>query len=155
MYYVNNKPEYLSCLCNSGFKSGNLGLKSGNLVQLQLIRQKNSHIIKNMKITINTDSQYTDTEIVINCSRMSEDIEKMLSILRVYDLKLTGHKDGKQYIIEAKNVMYIESIEKRSFLYTINDIFESSLRLYELETKLSDANFLRASKNCEPLTYFV
>ena len=101
-----------------------------------------------MKITINTDSQYTDTEIVINCPRLSEDIEKMLSALRMYDLKLTGQKEGRQYIIEAKNVMYIESIDKRTFLYTLNDTFESPFRLYELETKLSDGNFLRASKNC-------
>jgi len=79
---------------------------------------------------------------------MSEDIEKMLSSLRLYDLKLTGYKDSRQYIIEAKNVIYIESLEKRTFLYTINDTFESSFRLYELEEKLSNYNFLRASKNC-------
>ena len=101
-----------------------------------------------MKITINTDSQYTDTEIVINCPRLSDDIEKMLCTLRMYDLKLTGHKEGKQYIIEAKNIMYIESLEKHCFLYTINEIFESPLKLYELEEKLSVFNFLRASKNC-------
>ena len=101
-----------------------------------------------MKITINTDSQYTDTEIVINCPYMSKDIEKMLSTLRMYDVKLTGHKEGRQYIIEAENIIYIESIDKHSFLYTLNDIFESPFRLYELETKLSDSNFLRASKNC-------
>ena len=101
-----------------------------------------------MKITINTDSRYADTEIVINCNRMSEDIEKILSVLRMYDLKLTGYKDGRQYIIEAKNIIYVESIDKRSFLYTINDIFESPFRLYELEIKLSDSNFLRASKSC-------
>jgi len=101
-----------------------------------------------MKITINTDSQYADTEIVINCNRMSDDIEKMLSALRMLDKKLTGRKDGRQYILEAADVMYIESTDKRTFMYTVNDIFESSLKLYELEAKLADSNFLRASKNC-------
>jgi len=101
-----------------------------------------------MKIVINTDSQYTMTEIVINCNRMSDDIEKMLAALRMLDLKLTGRKDGRQHIIEAADVMYIESTDKRTFLYTINDIFESPFRLYELEAKLTAGNFLRASKNC-------
>ncbi|MCL2764555.1 MAG: LytTR family transcriptional regulator [Treponema sp.] len=101
-----------------------------------------------MKIIINTDSQYTVTEIVINCNRMSDDIEKMLAALRMLDLKLTGRKDGRQHIIEAADVMYIESTDKRTFMYTINDTFESPFRLYELESKLADGNFLRASKNC-------
>ena len=101
-----------------------------------------------MKITINTDSRYTETEIVVNCNRMSDDIEKLLTALRILDLKLTGRKDGRQYIIEVADVMYIESTDKRTFLYTISDIFESPFRLYELETKLPDNDFLRASKNC-------
>jgi len=101
-----------------------------------------------MKITINTDDKYTGTEIVINCNRMSDDIEKMLAVLRMLDIKLTGRKEGRSYIIEAADVIYIESTDKRTFIYTINDIFESSLRLYELEEKLTASNILRASKNC-------
>jgi DNA-binding LytR/AlgR family response regulator len=101
-----------------------------------------------MNITINTDSRYAETEIVVNCNRMSDDIEKLLTALRTLDLKLTGRKDGRQYIIEVTDVMYIESTDKRTFLYTLNDIFESPFRLYELEIKLSDSDFLRASKNC-------
>jgi len=101
-----------------------------------------------MKITINTDVKYTETEIILNCSRMGDDIEKMLAAFRMLDLKLTGRKDGRQHIIDAADVMYIESTDKRTFLYTVNDIFESPFRLYELEIKLADGNFLRASKNC-------
>jgi len=101
-----------------------------------------------MKITINTASRYAETEIVVNCNRMSDDIEKLLTALRTLDLKLTGRKDGRLYIIEVTDVMYIESTDKRTFLYTLNDIFESPFRLYELEIKLPDSDFLRASKNC-------
>jgi len=101
-----------------------------------------------MKITINTDSRYTETEIVVNCNRVSDDIEKLLAALRMPELKLPGRKDGRQYFIEASQLMYIESTDKRTFMYTLNDIFESPFRLYELETKLPDSDFLRASKNC-------
>ena len=101
-----------------------------------------------MKITINTDSRYTETELVVNCKSMGDDIEKLLAALRMLDLKLTGRKDGRQYIIEAADVQYIESIDKHTFIYSINGIFESPFWLYELESKLADGNFLRASKNC-------
>ena len=101
-----------------------------------------------MKITINSDNRYTETEIVVNCNRMSDDIEKLLTALRILDLKLTGRKNGRQYVIEVADVMYIESTDKHTFLYTLNDIFESPFRLYELEAKLPERDFLRASKNC-------
>jgi len=101
-----------------------------------------------MKVTINTDERYTETEITVNCNRVSDDIDKLLAAIRLLDMKLTGRKDGRQYILEAADVVYIDSIDKHTFLYTLNGVYESSLKLYELEAKLADRDFLRASKNC-------
>jgi len=63
-------------------------------------------------------------------------------------MKLTGRKEGRQHILEASDVVYIDSVEKHTFLYTSNGVYESSLKLYELEAKLADRDFLRASKSC-------
>jgi len=100
-----------------------------------------------MKVIINTDERYTETEIIVNCCRMGDDIDKLLSSIRLLDMKLTGRKDGRQYIMEAADVIYIESVEKHTFLYTSNSVYESSFKLYELEEKLAEHDFLRASKN--------
>jgi two-component system, LytTR family, response regulator LytT len=101
-----------------------------------------------MKITINTDERYTETEITVNCNRVSDDIDKLLAAIRLLDMKLTGRKDGRQYILEASDVVYIDSVDKHTFLYTSNGVYESSLKLYELEAKLADHDFIRASKSC-------
>ena len=101
-----------------------------------------------MKININTDDRYSETEITINCNRMSDDIEKWLAAIRMLDMKLTGRKEGRQHILEAADIVYIESTDKRTFLYTVTDVYESPFKLYELESKLADRDFLRASKNC-------
>lgn len=101
-----------------------------------------------MKITIQTDEQCAETEITVICNRMSGDIEKLIAAIRMYDLKLTGNKDGKQFILDAADVLYIDTIDKHTFLYTKTEIYESPLKLYELEEKLIDRDFLRASKNC-------
>ena len=101
-----------------------------------------------MKITINTDEQCTETEITVRCRVISEDIEKILAAVQMLDMKITGRKDGRQHIIEAGDILYIESTDKRSFLYTSSNVYESPLRLYELEEKLIGKDFLRASKNC-------
>jgi len=101
-----------------------------------------------MKIIINTDEKFTETEITVNCNRLGDDIEKLISAIRILDMKLTGSKEGRQYIIEAADVIYIESTDRHSFLYTLKDVYESPLNLSELEAKLADMDFLRASKNC-------
>jgi DNA-binding LytR/AlgR family response regulator len=101
-----------------------------------------------MKLTINADDRYTETEIIVNCNRMSDDIEKLLATIRVFDMKINGRKDGRDYILEIADIIYIESIDKRTFLYTLKDNYESPFRLYELEAKLVAMDFLRVSRNC-------
>jgi DNA-binding LytR/AlgR family response regulator len=101
-----------------------------------------------MKITINSDSSFADTEITINCKSLSDDIEKIIAMIRMVYMKLTAYKDGQQYVLDAADIIYIDSIDRRTFLYTASGVYESSLKLYELEEKLIDCDFLRANKNC-------
>jgi DNA-binding LytR/AlgR family response regulator len=101
-----------------------------------------------VKIHISTDEKCSETEITVRCRHLSDDIEKLLSAIRMLDMKLTGNKDGREFIIEAADIVYIDSVDKHSFLYTLTDVFESVFKLYELEAKLVNLDFLRASKNC-------
>jgi len=100
-----------------------------------------------MKISINTDDRCTETEIAVTCNHLSDDIEKLLAAIRMWDMKLTGRKDGRQYILEAADIVYIDSIEKHTFLYSSTGVYETPFKLYELETKLACRDFVRASKN--------
>jgi DNA-binding LytR/AlgR family response regulator len=120
----------------------------GRLGRYRLNKPDANRIINGMKITINTDDQCKETEITVICSRLGDDIDKLLAAIKMLDMRLTVHKDKRQYVIDAADVIYIESIDRRTFLYTNTDVYESHLRLYELEEKLGGCNFLRASKNC-------
>ena len=130
-------------------ENGNLGMVFGRLGKHRLNKTFGEwHDDDIMKITINTDERYAETEIIVNCDRLGDDIEKLLAAIRTLDMKLTVYKDRQHYVIDAADVIYIESTDKRAFLYTNTDVYESHLKLYELEEKLAGCNFLRASKNC-------
>lgn len=101
-----------------------------------------------MKIHINEDPNFREIEITINCKRLSPDVERLISMLRVIDLKLTGKKDGQTYILDAAKVLYIDTVDKKTFFYTKNDVYETELKLYELEEQLAAMDFLRANKSC-------
>ena len=100
-----------------------------------------------MKVTINIDPNVQETEITINCAAMTEELEKVIAALRVLDFKLTGTKNGQTFILDASQVLYVDTVDKRTFLYTKTDVYETALRLYELETHLSKSDFFRAGKS--------
>ena len=100
-----------------------------------------------MKINIRIDNDCPETEISITCAAMSDELEKVIASLRALDSKLTGVKNGQTYILDASLILYIETVDKMTFLYTESDVYESSLRLYELEQQLSSGDFFRSGKS--------
>ena len=100
-----------------------------------------------MKIQINEDPNLQDTEIIINCRQTNDEILKLIAILRVMDCKLTGMKDHETYILEAAKILYIDTVDKKTFFYTGKDVYETPLKLYELEEQLSSHGFFRAGKS--------
>jgi len=101
-----------------------------------------------MKIRINTNENIHETEIAITCNHLTPEIEKLLSMIRMMNKQITGIKDGETHIVDVHQVMYIESVDKKTFLYTLNGVYETNLKLYELEDQLSDVGFIRVSKYC-------
>ena len=101
-----------------------------------------------MKLTINTHERYNETEIIVNCNCMNDYIEKLIAAIRMLDMKLMFRKDGQQHFVDLTQIIYIGNVDKRTFLYTTTDVYESHFRLIELEEKLAKLDFLRASKNC-------
>jgi len=101
-----------------------------------------------LKIHINQQSDIVETKITINCRQISPEIEKIISLLRVMDLKLTGIKDNQTYILDVAKILYIDTVDKKTFFYTKTEVYETTLKLYELEEKLSVNDFLRANKSC-------
>ncbi len=100
-----------------------------------------------MKINIRTDNDVKDTEINITCNRLTPEIERLVSLIRVMDMQLTGEKNGHIHILDAGSILYMDTVDKKTFFYTKTEVYESALRLYELEQQLSGTEFFRANKS--------
>ena len=101
-----------------------------------------------MKISINVEEDITDIEITISCSRLTPEIEKMLTALRMMDRQLMVTRGEETYILDVSRVIYMESVDRKTFVYTEEEVYESNLKLYELEQQLDECGFFRASKSC-------
>lgn len=101
-----------------------------------------------LKIEINVNEEYKDTEIKISCARLTPDIEKILATLRMLNRQLTVDKEGETYLLDVSGVIYAESIDRKTFVYTEKEVYESNIKLYELEQQLGECGFFRANKSC-------
>ena len=101
-----------------------------------------------MKIEINVDDKIEETCISISCKRLTPEIEKMLAMMRILDRQLTVTRDGETYLLDVSEVIYAEAIDRKTFVYTKDGVYESGHRLYELEQQLEECGFCRVSKSC-------
>ena len=91
-----------------------------------------------MKIEIIVDENANDLDIVVTCKRLTPDVEKILASLRMINHQLTVKKDGEILFLDIAQIIYIESIDRKCFIYTRKD---------ELEGQLEEYGFLRVSKS--------
>ena len=99
-----------------------------------------------MKITIEEQKAAQDIEVTIVCVRADRRVLDIAARLRMLDRKVTGTADGCTRVLSAEDVLFIESVDKRTFIYTADTVLETGLRLYEMEELLADCDFLRITK---------
>lgn len=101
-----------------------------------------------MKIEINVDEKIEDTQIRISCKRLTPEIEKLLATIRMLDKQLVVTKEEETILLDVYKVAYIEAVDRKTFVYTEKEVYETNFRLYELEQQLEEYGFFRASKSC-------
>ena len=101
-----------------------------------------------MKITVEERKTAQDLEVTIICARADRRVLDMITRLRMLDRKVTGTADGCTRVLSAEDVLFIESVDKRTFIYTADTVLETGLRLYEMEELLADCDFLCIAKGC-------
>lgn len=100
-----------------------------------------------MKLNIEELPEWAETEITIRCKAVDETVLRVLAAIRAQEKHLTGVRDGRTFVLEPKEVFYFESVDKKTFLYTEKDVYETPLPLYELEARLAESGFFRAGKS--------
>ena len=100
-----------------------------------------------MKIEILVDEEATDLSISVTCKQLTPDIERVLATLRMMNHQLMAKKNEETYLLDIAQVIYIESVDRKCFIYTSDEVYESDFRLYELEQQLEAYGFFRVSKS--------
>ncbi|WP_154889432.1 LytTR family DNA-binding domain-containing protein [Longibaculum muris] len=75
-----------------------------------------------------------------------EEKEKVLTLINTMNTKIIGYKRDKKYFVQIESIYYIELVDKKTFIYTKEECYESPLWLYQIEEQL-DQQFIRVNKS--------
>lgn len=100
-----------------------------------------------MKITIENIPIGDEPEIIIKCNKPDDSLLQLIYSIKSASKNLIGIKSLQMHIISPKDVFYFESVDNKVFIYCQKEVFESKLKLYEIEAAYKDWDFFRASKS--------
>lgn len=100
-----------------------------------------------IRLLIDESEEHDEIEIIIKCARIDERLARLIEQINHYEITLTGKRDARTYSLAAEDLYYFESVDNKSFLYDEKEVYESDLKLYELEQLVDGTHFIRISKN--------
>lgn len=103
--------------------------------------------MERMEVEIEQVGREKKELVLIRCHAVTEEVREIAAYVKSRQGSLTGIKDNDQYEIAVSGIYYIESVDGRTFIYTKKQIYETPYRIYELENRLEEKNFLRISKS--------
>lgn len=100
-----------------------------------------------MDIRIRKIDQSEKEYLEIGCREKDARVYEIIRFVKNLSGNVSGSEGDKQYEIPVVDIFYIESVDNRTFIYTINKSYETSRKLYEFEELLKERRFLRISKS--------
>lgn len=99
-----------------------------------------------MKYTI-TQITGGEDELILKYRNITPEVERILNFMNGEQQKLIGWKDKTLHVLELSQILYIESVDGRTYAYTEEDVLRIDYTLNRLEQLLCDINFFRCSKS--------
>lgn len=102
-----------------------------------------------MKIRIDVQSELQEDEVLIRCSKMNDQIQKIHQFIldqNSQSMKIVFYKQNTEYYFALDQVLFFETEGDQVYAHTKEDSYKTKYRLYELE-QLLPGQFVRVSKS--------
>ena len=100
-----------------------------------------------MEVRIETSRPDREEEVIVRCHGPCAAWVDCVQCVRDTDPGLTGELNGEIVRLKLSEVYYFEVVDRKSFIYYRDTVYESRMKLYEFEEKCRGTSFFRASKS--------
>src|SRR5690625_6572231 len=90
--------------------------------------------------------KYKNTKIIIQAPEMTNSISRLTTFIDQISHTVIVKKEDQQIEIDILSIIYIENIERITFVYTQSDIYEVGRPLYEVEEDLEKFKFIQINR---------
>lgn len=100
-----------------------------------------------MRITVDKSEQYKMIEVAIKAPLKEHRIDAMISALELFDASIYVKDHISSRTIALEDVYYFEFVDRKVFCYTKEKVYETKLKLYEIENTFQHLPIVRISKS--------
>lgn len=99
------------------------------------------------KVTIQQVESNIDEEIIVKCHKISDEVLSVVENLKSGESMILGAQDNEIFRIPVKDIYYVESVDNKTYIYLQKNVYDTKLKLYEIEEKCRDTKLFRCSKS--------
>lgn len=99
-----------------------------------------------MKYTIEHIIKGED-ELILKYKDLTKEVEKVVNFMNSLERKIVGTIGEKTVIIDPSMILYVESVDRKTFVYTSADVYRIDLTLIQFEGLMNTVDFFRCSKS--------
>lgn len=101
-----------------------------------------------MIIRLEENISQEDIEVLIRYARFNKRIKRIITLLKSVDSTVKCTLDNNEVWVNASDIYYIESVDKKTFVYCEKTVYHTELRLYQVIDELTQIGFVQISKSC-------
>ena len=86
--------------------------------------------------------------IIIEYPLLDAKTKRLIHKIKTLDFVVNGNSNGKVFQVHISDIYYMEAVDRKTFLYTKDEVYMSDKKLYEFEEIFRDTGIIRISKSC-------
>jgi len=94
------------------------------------------------------ETQNNNIEITIKYPEKNKNLERLVSLIKSLDIKIPCYSDTGVVLVNASDIFYAESIDKKTIVCCEKENYPVKDRLYQLYEKVMPAGFVQINKYC-------
>lgn len=99
-----------------------------------------------MNYIVNKVAQGED-ELILNYTELNTEVEAAINFMNINRKKLSGRCNGEVVCFSPNEVLYVEKVDDKTFVYTKDREIQIDMSLYSLELLFDNRGFFRCSKS--------
>lgn len=101
-----------------------------------------------MKLKTEQDLCCNDIEVTVKYAQKDRLVKRIVTFLQLVDLQIKCDSDNVERMVNISDIYYIESVDKKTYLYLEKEVYHTGSRLYQLIDELKQYGFVQVSKSC-------